>query len=200
MLDATQFLNEIRNRDPHLGKLLEQVIDGLNSVSDHIGVDPKGKPQPPDAHQALNISAGTDHVHVTITDNSQLKKNAQNFVVWSANDPAFGPGNAHVEHLGASRGKVLPLPAKDQNGVVIQYYFKSYGQFFGSDPQSKHTYFGSQFAPTPVSLTGNSQLALLPAVGSGTGQPDGSQPGAGLGIDLQRPPQGPKRSPAPRRA
>src|SRR5713226_4924705 len=142
MLDASQFITEIKNRDPHLGLLLEQLFEGVNSISDHIGVDPKGKVRPPDPHQALNVSAGSDQVHVTITDNSKVRKNVQHFVVWSANDPAFGPGNAHVEDLGAQRGRVLALPAKDQNGAVISYYFKSYGQYIGSDPQSKHTYFG----------------------------------------------------------
>jgi hypothetical protein len=95
---------------------------------------------------------------------------------------------------------VLALPAKDGNGVQIQYYFKSYGQYIGSDPQSKHTFFGPKFAPTPVTLSGASQLALLPAVGSGTGRPDGSQSGAGLGIDLERPALGPKRPPVPKKA
>lgn len=198
MLDASQFLNEIRNRDPHLGKLLEQLIDGVNSVSDHVGVDPRGKVKPPDAHQALNVAAGTDHVHVTITDNSKVRKNVQYFVEWSVNDPAFQ--NPHVEHLGSSRGKVLPLPAKDGGGVPIQYYFKSYSQYVGSDPQSKHTYFGPKFAPTPVTLTGASQLTLLPAVGSGTGRPDGSQSGAGLGLDIERQAQGPKRPLPPPKA
>lgn len=195
MLDAHQFLNEIRNKDPHLGKLLEQLIDGLNGVSNHIGVDPTGKVAPPDPHQALNISAGSDQVHVTITDNSQIRKNVNYFVAWSANDPAFQ--NAHVEPLGPSRGKILPLPAKDGSGVPIQYYFKSYGQYVGSDPQSEHTFFGPKFAPTPVTLTGASTLALLPSTGSGTGKPDGSQSGAGLGVDIERLPVGPKRPAAP---
>ena len=195
MLDASQFLNEIRNWKPHLGKLLEQIVDGLNGVSNHLGVDPTGKTQPPNAHQSLNVAAGSDHVHVTITDNSPLKKNVRNFVEYSVNDPAFS--NPHVEELGASRGRVLALPAKDGTGAVISYYFKSYGQFFGSDAQSKHTYFGTKFAPTAVTLTGASQLTLLPSTGSGTGRPDGSQSGAGLGPILQRPPHGPKRAPAP---
>jgi hypothetical protein len=196
MLDASQFLNEIRNKDAHLGKLLEQLIDGLNGVANHVGVDPTGKVKPPDPHQALNIAAGSDHVHVTITDNSKVKKNVNYFVEWSANDPAFA--NPHVEALGPSRGKVLPLPAKDGGGVPIQYYFKSYSQYPGSDPQSRHTFFGPKFAPTPVTLTGASTLALLPSAGSGTGKPDGSQSGSGLGRVLERPPGGPKRAPAPR--
>jgi len=195
MLDETQFLNEIRNRDPHLAKLLESLIDGVNGVSNHLGVDPTGKVAPPNPHQALNVAAGTDHVDLAITDNSQVKKNIRNFVEWSVNDPAFS--NPKVEDLGSSRGRTLALPAKDGNGVQIQYYFKSYSQYMGSDAQSKHTYFGTKFAPTPVTLSGNSQLTLLPSTGSGTGRPDGSQSGAGLGTVLQRPPVGPKRSPAP---
>jgi hypothetical protein len=196
VLDRNQFLSEIRNRDPHLGLLLEQLFDGIDGISNHLGVNPTGKVEAPNAHQALNISAGSDHVHATITDNSKVKKNVQYFVEWSANDPAFA--NPHTEHLGASRERVLALPAKDGNGVQIQYYFKSYGQYLGSDAQSKHTFFGTRFAPTPVTLSGASQLTLLPAVGSGTGRSDGSQSGQGLGTVLERPPIGPKRTPAPR--
>jgi hypothetical protein len=112
------------------------------------------------------------------------------------NDPSFA--RPHVEVLGASRGRVLALPAKDANGVQIKYFFKSYGQALGSDAQSKHTYFGSQATPTAVTLTGGSQLTLLPSTGSGTGLPDGSQSGAGLGKDLQRLPVGPKVPGSPR--
>lgn len=191
MLDVTQFLKEIRNLHPHLGLLLEQLVDGVNGIGNHIGIDPEGKLQPPDPHQSLNVVAGTDHVHVTITDNSQVKKNVQHFIEYSVNDPAFQ--FPHVEHLGASRERVLALPAKDGGGVPINYYFKSYGQYLGSDAQSKHTYFGTKITPTAVQLTGNSQLTLQASTGSGTGRPDGSQSGAGLGIVLQRPAQGPKR-------
>ena len=195
MIDRSQFLKEIRNRDPHLGMLIESLFQGLDGVANHLGVDPTGRTQPPDAHQALNVAAGDSHVHVTITDNSQVKKNVQNFIEWSVNDPSFS--RPHVEHLGASRGKVLALPAKDGTGATISYYFKSYGAYFGSDSQSKHTYFGSKTVPTAVTLTGTSKLTLLPSTGSGTGRSDGSQSGAGLGPILQRPAVGPKRVPGP---
>lgn len=191
MLDVTQFLKEIRNLHPHLGLLLEQLVDGVNGISNHLGMDPKGKLEPPDPHQAINVVAGTDHVHVTITDNSQVRKNVQHFIEYSVNDPSFQ--HPHVEHLGASRGRVLALPAKDGGGNVISYYFKSYGQYLGSDAQSDHTYFGTKITPTAVQLTGASQLTLQPSTGSGTGRPDGSQSGAGLGVVLERPAQGPKR-------
>lgn len=191
MIDATQFLTQIRNAWPRLGLLLGDLIDGINGIANHLGVDPEGKVQPPDPHQAVNVVAGTDHVHVTITDNSQVKKNVQHFIEWSVNDPSFQ--FPHVEHLGASRERVLALPAKDGGGNVISYYFKTYGQYLGSDAQSRHTYFGSKLNPTAVNLTGASQLTLQSATGSGTGRPDGSQSGAGLGTVLQRPAQGPKR-------
>src|SRR3981189_2401175 len=190
MLDASQFLQEIRNRDPHLGKLLEQLIDGVNGISNHLGVAPQGKVQPPAAHQQLNVVAGTDHVHVTITDSSTVKKNVQNMIEWSVNDPTFSA--PHVEDLGSSRGRMLALPAKDSLGAPINYYFKSYGQYFGSDAQSKHTFFGTRFNPTAVTLTGASQLTPLQSAGSGTGKSDGSQSGSGLGTVLQRPAIGPK--------
>jgi hypothetical protein len=185
MLDTTQFLNEIRNRDPHLGKLLEHLIDSIDVFSKHAGFDPTGRVAPPPAIQAVNVAAGSDHVHVTLTHNSPIKKNIQYFVEWSANDPSFGHPN--VEHLGASRGRVLALPAKDGTGAAINYYFKAYSQYQGSNAQTKHTYFGTQFAPTAVTLTGASQLTLLASTGSGTGKSDGSQSGSGIGTVLARP-------------
>lgn len=190
------YLKLILNEHPRLGQLLESIIDRIDGMATHLGVNPTGKTQPPAQHQALNVVAGTDHVHVTITDNSPVRKNVLNFVEWSVNDPTFA--NPHVEHLGASRGRVLALPAKDNSNNAITYYFKSYGQMLGSDAQSKHTYFGSQGTPTPVTLSGASKLTLLASTGSGTGRPDGSQSGAGLGKDLQRLPQGPKIPPSPR--
>src|SRR5437899_9575383 len=102
------FLKEVQNANPHLGVLLGRIIEGIEGLSNHLQINPKGLSTPPNAHQALNVAAGTDHVHVTITDNSEIRKNAQYFVEWSANDPAFA--NPHVEHLGASRGRVLALP------------------------------------------------------------------------------------------
>jgi len=195
MLDTSQFLNEIRNRDPHLGLLLQQLFDGVDGLSNQANINPTGKVAPPDPIAAINVAAGTDHLHVTLMDNSEVRKGTRYFVEWSVNDPYFL--NPHVEDLGASREKVLALPAKDGTGTQIQYFVKAYPQLPGSDPQPKHTFWGTRFAPTPVTLSGSSQLALLPSTGSGTGKPDGSQSGSGLGVVLQRPPTGPKRSPAP---
>ncbi|MBA0085986.1 MAG: hypothetical protein HRJ53_13390 [Acidobacteria bacterium Pan2503] len=196
MIDSSQFLKQIKNRDPHLGMLLEQWFDAVNVSLNHLGVDTKGKVQPPPPIQGLNISPGSDHVHVTINDNSQVNKNIQYFVEYSVNDPSFT--QPHVEHLGASRGRVLALPAKDSHGTVQNYYFRAYSQYLGSDPQTKQIYYGTKYTPTAVNLTGGSTLSLLPSQGSGTGRADGTQGGAGLGLVLNRAAVAQKRPPAPK--
>jgi hypothetical protein len=196
-LDSSQFLKQIKNKDPHLGILLETWFDQVNLALHQAGVDVKGKVQAPPPIAGLSVAAGSDHVHVTINDPSQINKNVQYFVEYSANDPTFA--QPHVEHLGASRGRVMALPAKNSLGALQTYYFRAYSQYFGSDPQppAKHKYFGALGNPTAVTLTGSSTLTLLPSPGSGTGRADGTQGGAGLGYVLARQVVGPKRSPAP---
>ena len=196
MIDSSQFLKKIKNKDPHLGNLLENWFDAVNTALHHVGVDIKGKLQPPPPIAALNVVAGSDHVHVTINDPSAISKNVQYFVEYSVGDPTFA--QPHVEELGASRGRVLALPAKNGSGTVQNYYFRAYSQYHGSDPQTKKAYFGSLGAPTAVTLTGSSQLTMLPSQGSGTGRADGTQGGAGIGLVEQRAPVGPKRPLAPR--
>lgn len=196
MIDSNQFLKKIKNRDPHLGTLLENWFDAVNVALHHVGIDMKGKLQPPPPIASLNVAAGSDHVHVTINDPSVINKNVQYMIEYSVGDPSFA--TPHVEDLGASRGRIIALPAKTGAGATQTYYFRAYSQYAGSDPQTKKAYFGSAGAPTAVTLTGTSTLNLLPSQGSGTGRADGSQGGAGIGFVLQRPAVGPKRSPAPR--
>ena len=194
-LDSSQFLKQIKNKDPHLGMFLETWMDQVNVALHQAGVDMKGQRAAPPPIAGINVAAGSDHVHVTINDPSQISKNVQYFVEYSANDPTFA--QPHVEHLGATRGKVLALPAKNGSGATQTYYFRAYSQYPGSNPQTKHQYFGQRGAPTAVTLTGTSTLNLLPSPGSGTGRADGTQGGAGLGPVLTRPVVGPKRSPQP---
>jgi hypothetical protein len=196
MLDSSQFLKQIKNKDPHLGMFLESWFDQVNVALHQAGVDIKGKVQPPPPIAGLNVASGSDQVHVTINDPSQINKNVQYFIEY-ATEPTFA--QPHVEHIGASRGRVLPLPAKTGLGALQNYYFRAYSQYFGSDPQppSKHQYFGTLGNPTAVTLTGSSTLTLLPSQGSGTGRADGTQGGAGLGPVLTRAVVGPKRAPQP---
>lgn len=196
MINSSQWLKLIKNRDPHLGNLLEGWFDAVNTTLNHAGFDTNGKVQPPPPIAGINVAAGTDHVHVTLNDSQPMNKNIQYLVEYSVNDPSFA--QPHVEHLGAARGRVLALPAKDGLGATQNYYFRAYSQYLGSDPQAKHIYYGSLGNPTAVTLTGSSQLTLLPSQGSGTGRADGTQGGAGLGFVLNRPPVTAKRAPVPK--
>jgi PPE-repeat protein len=92
---------------------------------------------------------------------------------------------------------VLALPAKDNSNNPINYYFRAYSQYMGSDPQKKHIYYGTTYAPTAVTLSGASKLTLLQSQGSGTGRSDGTQGGAGLGFVQKRAAVTAKRAPAP---
>lgn len=194
--DRQGFLKEIQNRDPHLGMLLNDLFDGLENFGTHIGVTAKGKLNPPDPIKQINVKAGTDHVHVTLHDPSAVRKGVQYFVEY-ATTPTFA--GAHVEHLNASRGRPIALPAKDDSGNPVNYYFRAYSQYAGSNAQSKRAVFGGKYTPTAVTLTGSSKLTLLPSQGSGTAPSDGSRPGSGLGTDVKRLPAGPK-VPVPPRA
>lgn len=187
MLDISQFLKEIKSQiHPRLALLLEQIAEGVNNLATHVGVDPAGKLAPPDPIKAINVKAGTDHVHVTLTDTQPIRKGVEYFVEYSTDGT-----NWRTEHLGPSRERVIALPAKDDNGNPVNYSFRAFHQYRGSDP-SKPVVFGGTLTPATVTLSGSSKLTLQAPVGSGTAAPDGSQPGKGYGVDLQRLPIGPK--------
>jgi hypothetical protein len=181
MLDGGSYLSEIRQTLPRTSLLLEKIIDGVNQVGISTGVDPTGHISPPDPPQSIQVSAGSDHVHVTLTDSAQRSRALNYFLEWSANDPAFMKPN--VEHLGASRGRVMALPAKDGSGDVISYYFRGYSAYLGSEVASDKIYNGPNLNPTPVTLTGASTLNLLTSTGAGTAPTSGEVGGQGFGTD-----------------
>ncbi len=196
MIDVSRFLNELRSstswdqarRGLHL--LLTDLTDQISNGFKQLGVQPTGKVQPPAPIQNLNVVASNGTVHAVITHNSPVQKNIKYFVEASANDPAFG--QPHVFDLGASRSLFTSLPGKDTSGTPINYFFRSYAQYHGSDP-APHTNFGGKFTPTPVVVGGTAQFTPLASTGSGTALANGTQAGQGLGTVLERPATGPKR-------
>lgn len=200
MLNASRFLSEIRGatsweqarRGLHL--LLTNLTDQISTGFSQIGVQTAGKIQPPAPLENLNVVANNGTVHAVLTHNAPIQKNIRYFVEASANDPSFGqPGATHVFDLGTSRTLFAPLPGKDTSGAAINWFFRAYPQYHGSDP-AEHTNFGGKFTPTPVNVGGTAQFTPLASTGSGTAAPNGSQAGQGLGIVLNRAPLGPKRS------
>jgi hypothetical protein len=178
-LDLGQFLTELKNNSPRMGTMIQQIVDAVNQVAQSAGVDATQYAATPSAPNAINVAAGSDHVHVTITDNTARTRAHNYFVEWSANDPNFLAPN--VEHLGPGRGRVLALPAKNGAGDVISYYFRTYKATLSGKSASKKVTFGGSIAPTAVTLTGNSTLDLLPSTGAGTSPSNGQRAGNGFG-------------------
>jgi hypothetical protein len=180
VLDLGEFLTDIRaTLGGRVASALQKIQDAINQTNTVNGTDPTQHTDPPAAPNAINVSAGSDHVHVTLTDHTQRPRAQNYFVEWSANDPNFlAP---HVEHFGASRGRVLALPAMDGDSNPISYYFRGFSGTLGAKTASPKIYFGSNMSPTPVTLSGSSTLDLLPSQGSGTAATNGQQGGQGFG-------------------
>ena len=160
----------------------ERIQDAINGLGTHLAADPTGTLPAISPLQSVNVSTdGGNLVHVSLVDNSSIQKNINYFVEWSTD----GFTTAHVEHLGVSRERILNLP----QGT---YSIRGFHQTLGGLPSTPIYYGGA--SPIAVVINSGSTLPLLAAVGSGTGAPDGSQPGVGLGKVLFRQQTGPKRT------
>jgi hypothetical protein len=185
MLDLSNFLTEVRTfgqKTPifnRLATMFENVQDAINQTASGAGLDSTQHLDPPEAPTALFVSAGSDHVHVTLTDNSKHSRMLHYFVEWTQNDKSFL--QPYVEHLGISRQRVLALPANDQDNNPINYYFRAYSGLPGSSTSSPKQTWGGTANPIPVQLTGTSKLRLLPSTGAGTASTTGQQGGEGFG-------------------
>lgn len=192
-IDGSQFLKEFRSREPHLALLLEQMIDGINGTAKHIGVDPNGRVQAPAPLEKLEVNAANGDVHAVLTHNAEIGKNIRYFVE-ADTDPSFA--QPHVFDLGSGRSLFTRLPAKDSDGNDLNWHFRAYPQYQGSDP-APPVNFGERLNPTPVAVGGTTQLTPMPSKGSGTALANGTQGGKGLGVVLTRAPIGPKIPEAP---
>ena len=131
MIDATQFLNEIRERDPKSFLVFQNLIDGVNGIAKQLGVDPTGKVSPPPPPEALNVTANNGTVQAVITHNAPMSKQIQYHVEMDTN-PSFP--QPHVVHLVDSRSLFTSLPHKDGGGNNQSWFFRAYAQYPGSDP------------------------------------------------------------------
>jgi hypothetical protein len=183
-LSLTTWISEIRNSTdwskiaPRLGPMFEKIESSINQVARVTGVDPTNLKQQPDPITKLNVKVSGEMAHVTLDDHSARSRALHYFVEYSNNTNFSG---AHVEHLGASRGRVLTLPTNDDQGNKQNYYFRAYSMEPGSEKPSSHVYNGQQGAPTPVQMSGTTNLSLLPSTGSGTASTTGQKTGEGFG-------------------
>ena len=175
---SDQFLQEIINRDPHLGLLLGQMIDGINSTAANAAVGVLEKLPAPATLASVNVAWNKAGVYQITHQTSQPPSIGTHYFSEIDTSPSF-PAPIVIDH-GVSRAtepKVLP------NGT---YYVRGYHQLPGSLPSTPVNYGGS--TPAPIVIAGGSDLTLLPSTGSGTSPENGQRGGTGFGISQVQPP------------
>ena len=200
-LQGSRELNYITQRDNYAGSLFSRIINAVNTLAKNAGVAAVGKVSPPHPIDAVNVQ-GTqsgnmvtcpgDILHFTLTHNQAVSRGVQ-YISEIDTDPSFP--QPHIIDHGCSRSAFVALPTftNGVDNVKNTYYLRSYAQMHGSDP-CKPTVFGGLGGALQIQMNGLNAGVPLPSTGSGTASPTGQQGGHGLGIVLDRPAPGPKRS------
>jgi hypothetical protein len=194
-------LSYISQRDNYAGSLFTRIIDAINTGFNNAGVAAVGKVPPPPPIDSISVAGGsvvngvitvpsTEILHWTIQHSQAIKKGIRYFSEIDTS-PAFT--NPHVHDHGTSRSGFTTLPTNNTSGSLQTYYLRSYAQYPGSDP-CKPTVLGGLAGAIGIRMGGTSNLSLLSSTGSGTASSSGQQGGKGLGVDLNRPAPGPRRS------
>lgn len=177
---GNDLLRQIEGENPKLGQYLRQyVVPAITRTARNAAVSPIGSVAAPTAPSAIDIASSGETVHISHTDNSALNRGISYFTEIGVNDPSFRQPIVHF-HGPSRTSPPLTLPTKDAGGSTISYYFRGYSQYPGGPPSGK-TVFGGATNPTAVTLTGSTELNLLPSAGSGTSSGNGSQGGQGFG-------------------
>lgn len=186
-LDIQRQIDELRQHK-ELGRtfstIFQRIEDAINHLGTNAGVDPTGaKLPPPQPLQAVNIqSDGDGTFYGTISHDAEIQRGIHYFMEHST-DPSFSKPNVVPMHT--SRTMVpQKLPHMDKDGNVINYYWRAYAQYPGSDPGEKMNFGGVN--PTALNAGGSTQMNLFPSTGSGTGQNSGEEGGVGFGKVLFR--------------
>lgn len=193
-LDLSQVISAVATRAKNypviLSNALQRIEDGVNNLGQQLAAEPVGLASPPPPLESLNVKTAGEMVHVTLTHNAPIQKNIHYFVEYD-NDPSFP--QPHVIHNGTSRSvPPFSLPTNDDGAQPHTWYFRGYPQLPGSKPSAPVNFGGLQ--PTPVTLSGTTNLTLQPSTGSGTAAPNGQQGGWGFGKTNTRGPVAPKRA------
>ena len=194
-------LSYISQRDNYAGSLFTRIIDAVNALAKNAGVAAVGKVPPPPPINSVTVSGGsanngvmtvasTEILHWTIQHSQAIQKGIRYF---SEVDTSTAFTNPHVHDHGTSRSGFMTLPTNNSAGTKQTYYLRSYAQYPGSDP-CKPTVLGGLSGAIGIQMGGSSNLSLLPSTGSGTASSSGQQGAKGLGVVLNRPAPGPRRS------
>jgi hypothetical protein len=183
-LDGGRLLVELANKDPRHAQLIQNLIDGINTLAQNSASSAVGDIQAPKAPDSVSVSVGGEQMHVSHSLTGPISRGLQHFTEIST-VPSFAEGKTMVIDHGASRtSHPFTLPTKDASGNSYKYYVRGYCQYHGSAPSEKYTVGGAS-SPTAFTMGGTTQLNLLNSHGSGTG-PNTGKAGVGLGVYQKR--------------
>jgi len=182
-LDGGTLLNRIALKNPELGQLLQDVIDGVNHVATNASVSAVGDVSAPKAPDSVSVNVAGEMAHISINHTGELNRGIHYFSEITSDDPACA-GQPITVHHGATRTpSPIVLPTTRTSGtstVPNNYKIETYAQYPGGPPSAKvlaKTTTGS----TSFKMGGSTNMSLLPGHGSGTASNNGGQRGQGFG-------------------
>lgn len=176
--EGGRLLTELSNQNPRLGQLLQNVIDGINTLAKNTASSAVGDMAAPKAPDSVAVTTGGEYMHVSISHSGQLQRNIRYFTEVSTT-PNFSQPIV-IDHGSSRTSHPFPLPTKTAAGATQSYYVRSYAQYPGSGPSEK-TVVGGVGSPTAFTMGGSTGMNLLPSTGSGTAPNTGQSAGQGLG-------------------
>ena len=182
-LDIGGLQAEIQSKDPRHAQVHQNIVDAINRLAVNAGLSPTGDvpaPKPPDT---VNVSVGGEYMHVSIAHSGSLQRNIRYFTEVSTT-PQFNQPLV-IDHGSSRTSHPFPLPTKTSLGATQNYYVRSYAQYPGGPPSSP-TVAGGLGNPTAFTMSGATEMDLLPSTGSGTAPNNGQAAGQGLGRVQQR--------------
>jgi hypothetical protein len=182
-LDLGGLQAELSSKDPRHAQIHENLAAAINQVALNAGVSATGDIVAPKAPDSVTVSTGGEYLHVSIAHSGPVNRGVRYFteIGWdTAGNPNFG--QPIVKDHGTSRTpEPFFLPAKDGTGNTHHYIVRSYAQNPGGPPSNPTVAQGG-----PFTMTGTTQLTLLPSNGSGTAPNTGQSAGQGLGRNQAR--------------
>lgn len=177
-LDGGRLLSELSIKDPRMGQLLQNVIDGVNRVAKNSGVSAVGDVSAPKAPDSVSVNTAGEMMHISINHSGALQRGVRYFSEVSTT-PSFNQPLV-IDHGTSRTSHPITLPTNDASGNTQSYYVRSYAQDPGGPPSSPYT-VGGVGSPTAHTMSGSTSMTLLSSHGSGTAPNHGQSAAQGLG-------------------
>ena len=174
-LDGGSLLARIWSKDPDLAQTLQTIIDGVNTTAKNAGVAVSGDIPAPKAPDSVNVKVSGEMMHISVNHSGPVERGVRYFSEISPDNPSFGQPIV-VDHGTSRTSHPIPLPTFPDGGgaTKVAYHVRSYVQNPGGPP-SRPTNAGS------FTMSGTTNMTMLPSTGSGTAPNTGQSAGQGLG-------------------